>query len=224
MNKILIGLNAVLVVAVAFLFFKVYSSPGTNEVVAEAEETVVTETKKDTLVEETSGPATAGNTPTGKIAFVNIGKFNEKSLEVGDMINDVKRRRNHIESTLQTAMEKYQAAIQDFQTSERAGILSEIEMKGKAKNIMGLENEIKNKELQMDNLSAELGERNYDLQVKLKNFLQEWNQGRYDYILTYSDEVPTMLLANASLEISDEIITEMNNRYKESKAAKKPKK
>ena len=72
----------------------------------------------------------------------------------------------------------------------------------------------------MDNLSMHINDKNNNFQKRVKHFLQEWNQGRFDYILSYSEAIPSMLLGNSSLEITDEIIGHLNTEYKNRKGKK----
>ena len=72
----------------------------------------------------------------------------------------------------------------------------------------------------MDNLSMEINDKNLAFQKNVKDFLIRWNQGRYDFILSYSEAVPSMLLGNSTLEVTNEIITELNKQYKENKKKK----
>ncbi len=212
MNKVLIGINAILVVAVAFLFFKVFSSTGAagNVVETDKEPAAGTEVEKPakTLPQ-------VGNTPTGKIAYINIDELNEKSLEISDMVNDAKKRRNAIEASLENLNMQYQKEMEDYQTSAKAGLASPGELQMKEKKILAIEKEAQNKQLQMENLTVDIGEKNTAFQKNVKNFLLKWNKGRFDYILSYSDAVPSVLLGNTSLEITGEIIEELNNEYKQ---------
>lgn len=73
----------------------------------------------------------------------------------------------------------------------------------------------------MDNLSLDINEKNNNFQKNVRDFLIEWNQGRFDYILAYSEAIPSMLLGNTSLEVTSEVIVELNNKYKKNKTAKK---
>ena len=96
MNKILLGVNALLVAAVAFLFFKVNSlSSSSTEVSSEPEKTE----EKPVVTEPTKKLEQVGNTPTGKIAFVNIDKLNDESLEISDLVAETKRRRTATDPT-----------------------------------------------------------------------------------------------------------------------------
>lgn len=217
MNKVLIGINALLVVAVAFLFFKMYQPA--SPAAAEAAEPV---TEKG--AEEQSRPAVSpepvGNIPTGKIAFVNIDELNEKSLEINDLITEAKKRKNLIEASLESLNLQYQKKMEEYQVSAKAGIAPASEMQLKEKEIMTIEKEAQNKQLQMENLSMDINEKNGMFQRNVKNFLIKWNNGRYDYILSYSEAVPSMLLGNTTLEITKEVIEELNKEYKQSRSKK----
>ncbi|MBA3680973.1 MAG: OmpH family outer membrane protein [Bacteroidetes bacterium] len=217
MNKIIIGVNVVLVAAVGFLFYKV------NDISSSVpEKTEITEENKiDQKTVETKTTAPVGNIPTGKIAFVNIDILNDKSLEVIDLIAESKRKKSSIEASVENLSMQYQKKVEEFQMSQKAGIAPQSELEAKAREIQAIEKEAQNKQIQMDNLSIDIGEKNASFQKNVKDFLIKWNNGKYDYILSYSDAVPTMLLGNATLDITDQIVTQFNDEYKERKGKKK---
>lgn len=209
MNKVLIAVNVILVAAVAFLFFKVNSlSPSQPEAIEPAKEAEPVAKAPETV-------AQVSNVPTGKIAYINIDELNEKSLEINDLVNEAKRRRNSIEGSLENLNMQYQKKMEEYQTSAKAGLAPPAELQMKEKEIMAIEKEAQNKQVQMENLTMDISEKNNAFQKNVKNFLIKWNKGRFDYILSYSDGVPSMLLGNASLEITKEIIDELNNEYKQ---------
>lgn len=221
MNKILLGVNALLVAAVAFLFFKVNSlSSSSTEVSSEPEKTE----EKPVVTEPTKKLEQVGNTPTGKIAFVNIDKLNDESLEISDLVAETKRRKSIIESSMESLNDQYTREVEDFQRSQKAGIATQADMEMKARKIQQLESEAQNKQLQMDNLSLDMNDKNNAFQKNVRELLLKYNAGRYDYVLSYSEAIPSMLLGNTSLEITDEVIKELNEAYKLSKSKKSVKK
>ncbi|MBA3662779.1 MAG: OmpH family outer membrane protein [Bacteroidetes bacterium] len=221
MNKILVGINVVLIAAVAFLFYKINK-------ISPADTGKVTEGSSSELKKDSIKPRTVVNsvsTPvTGKIAFVNIDQINEQSSEVNDLIAEAKRTKGNIESSVESLSQKYQTKMEEYQTSAKAGIRSQADMESLAKEIQGIEREAQNKQLQMDNLSMNINEKNAAFQQGLKQFLVKWNNGRYDYILTYSEAIPSMLLGNAALDITKEVIDQVNEEYKSRKTMPKIKK
>lgn len=218
MNRVLIGLDAVLVIVVAFLFYKVYSREGDSPNGSEQ--------KKDSVTTEqqVSKPAQQiGSAPTGKIAYVNIDRLNEESLEITDLITETKRRRDNIEANVESLSLKYQNKVEEFQLLQKGGIAPKAELEAKAREIQAIEKEAQNKQLQMDQLSVDINDKNTNFQQRVRDFLIKWNNGRYDYVFSYSEAVPTMLLGNTSLEITDEVIKEINSEYKQRKQSNKTK-
>jgi len=211
MNKVLLGLNAFLVAAVAFLFFKVYSSNSSSGVSDES-----SAKQNDTSVKSKPLPRVTqvGTNPTGKIAFVNIDKLNEESLEIADLVAETKRRKGAIEKSMESLNILYNKKVEDFQLSQKAGIATQADMEAKAREIQSIEAEAQNKQIQMDNLSVEINDKNGNFQKTVRDFLITWNNGRFDYVLSYSEAIPSMLLGNTTLEITDEVISELNNQYK----------
>jgi hypothetical protein len=217
MNKILLVLNAVLIAAVAFLFFKV-NALSSSKPQAQGQ-------SNDNNSEASSQPSTKaivpqGNIPTGKIAFVNIDELNEKSLEINDLITEAKKRRGNFEASLENLNMQYQKKMEEYQISAKAGLTPAIEMQMKEKEILMIEKEAQNKQLQMENLSVDINEKNGAFQKTVRNFLIQWNKGRFDYIFSYSEAIPNMLLGNTNLEITPEIIEQLNNEYKQRKNKK----
>jgi Skp family chaperone for outer membrane proteins len=65
----------------------------------------------------------------------------------------------------------------------------------------------------MDNLAAELQEKNEQLQKDMKEFMNRFNNGKYDYILSYSEALPNVLFANPKYDITNEVIKALNEEY-----------
>lgn len=217
MNKLLISLNALLVIAVAFLFYKVYASAPEDGSTAETK-------KENTLVpakEPVQAIKQAATAPTGKIAYVNIDRLNEESLEISDLVSESKRRKESIEASMEGLNMKYQNKVEEFQLLQKGGIAPKSEMEAKAREIQAIEQEAQNKQLQMDQLTMDMNRKNESFQKTVRELLLRWNDGRYDYILSYSEAVPTLLLGNSTLEVTDEVIREINNEYKQRKTTRK---
>ena len=223
MNKALITLNVILVLAVAFLFYKVNSigKPDSSDEKSETEISPKENPSKTTSTLVTPGIATP---PTGKIAFINIDVINEESEEVKDLVAEAKRSKSNMEASIERLSMDYQKKMEEYQASAKAGIAPESEMMVKQKEIMAIEKEAQNKQIQIDNFTMSINEKNAAFQQGLKNFLVKWNEGKYDYILTYSDAVPTMLLGNASLDITRAVIGKVNEEYNLKKESAKKKK
>ena len=216
MNKFLISFLALLTFAVIFLFFKVNSLQSSGNKI---EENGIE--KSDSIKKRSSNEFNqSASNPTGKIAYLNIDRLNEESLEIADLVAETKRRKANIEASVESLSMQYRKKVEAYQLSAKAGIASQNELKTAENEIMALEKEAQNKQLQMDNLSMDINEKNAKFQKNVRDFLVQWNNGKFDYIFSYSESVPSMLLGNKTLEITDDVIKEINNEYKSSKIKK----
>jgi outer membrane protein len=216
MNKFLISFLALLTFAVIFLFFKLNSLQSSGNKI---EENGIE--KSDSIKKRSSTDFNQlASTPTGKIAYLNIDRLNEESLEIADLVSETKRRKGNIEASVESLSMQYRKKVEAYQLSAKAGIASQSELKTAENEIMALEKEAQNKQLQMDNLSMDINEKNAKFQKNVRDFLVQWNNAKFDYIFSYSETVPSMLLGNKTLEITDVVIKEINNEYKSSKIKK----
>lgn len=215
MNKILAALTGILTIAVVILFMKVYSAnkPLTAEDKEEVSE--ASQTKNEDKL-----PPMPSSQPTGKIVYVDIDQLNERSTEVEDLVRDAKRKKDAIEASMEKLQNDYQRKIQDYQTAAKAGIAPPSELQATEREILRMEKEANDKQLQMDNLSMEINDKNAQFQKNVRAFLQKWNNGRYDYVLSYSEVVPSMLIGNSALDVTNEVIEALNNEYKARKGRK----
>jgi outer membrane protein len=219
MNKILIGSNVVLIAAVAILFYKVNKLDGDAPETGKEDITELNDSSKtaNTVINSIATP------PTGKIAFVNIDIINEQSEEVNDLVAEAKRSKASIEASVESLSIKYQNKVEEYQSAAKAGIRPQSDMEALAREIQNIERDAQNKQLQMDNLTMNINEKNIAFQQNLKEFLVNWNEGRFDYILTYSEAIPSMLLGNASLDVTKEVMEKVNADYKRRKEEVKSK-
>jgi Skp family chaperone for outer membrane proteins len=209
MNKILIAVNALLVIAVGYLFTQIGGKSA--DATGETKEDV----KKPMVIENKNVPI------TGKIAFINIDQINEKSLFVMDMVKRLEKTKNSIEAALENLGMRYEEKVKDYQSSASAGIIPDSELAAKAKEIQNIEKDAQTKRLQMDNLGIELNEKNESFKAEIKTLINEKYSGKFDYVLTYSENVPLIVYGNPSFDITGEVITQINENYKAKKAVAK---
>ncbi len=207
MNKVLTGVCIGLIIAVAYLFVKVNSlgaSAGKEEIELPGAKTPPKESQPETP---------KGNTPTGKIAYVNIDKLNDASLEIKELKRESDMAQRAIEASLESLNKRYQEEVESYQNSQKAGIIPESELLNKEKKIVQIQKEAQQKQIQRDELADNLAMRSAALQKKLQETVNRWNNGRFDYVFTYSETVPTIIYGNATMDVTEEIIAEMNTDY-----------
>jgi Skp family chaperone for outer membrane proteins len=130
------------------------------------------------------------------------------------MIKKLKSSRASIEASVESLSIQYQNKVKEYQSSASAGIAPESELAMKAKEIQAIEREVQNKQVQMDNLAMEMNDKNNAFQNEVRRFIQEKYEGKFDYVLTFSESIPSMLYGNSALDITHEVILQLNEDYK----------
>ncbi len=212
MKNLSLILNGVLIVAVAFLFYEVQSLKPAAPLTANGETNAET---KPVIV------TSATNLGDAKIAYVNTDSLNEQYDYITDFTKDLKRKKSALEAQMESMTIKLQNDYQAYQQSAQAGIAPPAELMKTEESLKRQQQDLANKELQMQNLALELEEKNMELNKNVKEFLQRYNNGRFDYILSYSDMMPTILLTNPKLNITADVLKGLNEEYKAKKATKK---
>ena len=204
MKNLSLIINGVLAIAVAILFYQVhFLKNGTT--VSSNEGTEQTEVK----------PVITSNTTLAdsKIAYVNTDSINEHYQYIADFTKVIRNKKASLEAQMQSMTAKFQQEYEAFQQSAQAGVAPQSELQKQQVSLERQQQELANKELQMQNLGVELEEKNMELNKSVKDYLQKINNGRFDYILSYSDLMPTILLTNPKLDITTEVLKGINEEY-----------
>jgi outer membrane protein len=210
MKNVSFIINGILAIAVAILFYQVNSLKNVGDVSPQNE----TENKNPIIV------TSASNLADAKIAYINTDSINEHYAYIADFTKVLKSKKSVIESQMQTLTTRFQKDYESFQQSAQAGIASEADLMKQKSNLERQQQDIANKELQMQNLGIELEEKNIELNKNVKDFLAKYNNGKFDYVLSYSDMMPTILLVNPKLDITNDILKGINQEYKNKKNKK----
>jgi outer membrane protein len=211
MKNLSLIINGVLAIAVAILFYQVNILKNG-----------ATETSSNTTQKADEKPVIISNTTLAdsKIAYVNTDSINEHYQYIADFTKVIRSKKATLEAQMQSMTAKFQQEYEAFQQSAQAGVAPQSELQKQQASLERQQQELANKELQMQNLGVELEEKNMELNKSVKDYLQKINNGRFDYILSYSDLVPTILLTNPKLDITNEVLTGINAEYKNSKTKK----
>lgn len=204
MKNLSLIINGVLAIAVAILFYQIHSLKNSGSV------------PQNSSVESDMKPAIISSTTNlvdAKIAYVNTDSINEHYAYIADFTKVLRNKKATLEGQMQSMTAKFQAEYEAFQQSAQAGVAPQSELQKQQASLERQQQELANKELQMQNLGVELEEKNFELNKNVKSFLQKINNGRFDYILSYSDMMPTILLANPKLDITTEVLKGINDEY-----------
>lgn len=208
-KKTLMAINGVLLVAVIFLFIKVFTmKPGTAEVsgTPNLNGTDVSDFVTNAFLADTSEKKFAS------VAFI----FNDSLLMNYQFITDMnavlQSEIRSSENKLQNKMALYQSEYNSLVEMQYS--LTQGEIATKEESLMNMETEIQNLQMQLE-------QDYYDLQMELEaelyqrvsNFLKKYGQQHhYDYVMGVSP-VSGVLYANESLDITGPVLAGLNAEY-----------
>lgn len=207
LSKINLALNVLLLAAVAFLFFK----PSTGE---------VNNDKKS----DDEGDTTAIFTPeslnsNSRVVFVNADSLNEKYEFIAEKYEELEREQLKIESQVQRKMKA--AEERYIQLEAEAAYMTPGQLEQAQMELQGLQMEITQFQ---EKLAADFRKKELETQQtfykNISEYLKEYNKtGMYDFILTYQLG-GQILLANDSLDITNDVIRGLNANYRSTQAKK----
>ena len=196
-------LNGILAIAIGILFYQLHDLKSSS-------------IQNSSLTSDLSvKPIITSNTTLAdsKIAFVNTDTINAHYTYIADFTKVLRAKKTNLEVQMQSMTAKFQQEYEAFQQSAQAGIAPQAELMKTEESLKRQQQELANKELQMQNLAVELEEKNMELNKNVKTFLQTFNNGKFDYILSYSDLMPTILLTNPKLDITPQVLQGLNAEY-----------
>ena len=194
MRTFLIAMNAILVIAVAFLFVKVYKNP-------------------TTIKTNTSSNAVSNNSSTSKnasIAFVELDSLNEKIGFIKDRRKELETEQKAIEVEWQNGYRGLENRKNEF--LKRGNSITQQDAEKFQGELLQQQQEVDQRK---QGLTQKLSEKSYkfmdDIQKKLKDFLNEYNKTKnYQYILTTGTGLDYMLYKDSTFNITEDVIKGMN--------------
>ncbi len=212
MKNLSFVINGVLAIAVAILFYQVHSLKSSAQ--PDENNSALKSDVKPNIVSNSTSLGDA------KIAYINTDTINEHYAYIADFTKILRSKKSSLEAQMESMTIKFQNDYQAFQQSAQAGIAPQAELMKTEESLKRQQQDIANKEMQMQNLGVELEEKNMELNKNVKEYLLRYNNGKFDYILSYSDLMPTILLTNPKLDITPDILKGLNEEYKIKKVKK----
>lgn len=196
MKKINTVLNIVLIIAVIILFWLFFNKNG----------------KETATAKQTTEDSTANMVNHFPIAYVNSDSIMDKYKLVLDMKEDFKNQTEAFQTKLESKMKKFQADVQKFQKDARYMVPAEVEKK--RKQYMARQDAITN---MRDELSKKLANKQDTMNIVLKKKVTDLlkknkKELQYNIVLGYS-EIGNILYADSMMNITDQVIKELNAQY-----------
>lgn len=217
MKNLSLILIAILTIAVGILFYQVHSLKSSG---VSSDASVEVSSKDSVKVKPAINEVGPTNLAEAKIAFLNIDSINSQYLFIADESKKMKSKVQHIESQIESLTASLQTEYESYQQSAQTGIAPQSEMQKMEESLKRKDQEIKNKQLQLQNFQYDQQEMILALNEKLQQVVDKYNNGRFDYVISYSETLPILVFKNKKLDISSDIIQILNDEYKSTKTKK----
>jgi outer membrane protein len=203
-------LNAVLLVAVAVLFYLHFSSCG---------KCVQTTEVKDSIVQKAPAELPEIRTAYGPIAYINFDSLTQQYEFYKQGVKEFESNYKRKEAEFTRKQQEYQESVERYQQlapqmTDDARATREQQLMGQQQELLALR----------DKLASDLTQKeeqfNKDFLKGIDNYLKELSKKKnYSYVFTYSKGGPaSIVFANDSLEITKEVIDGLNKAYKSKKS------
>jgi outer membrane protein len=192
MKNITIGLNVVLVVAVAILFYLQFSS-----------------SKKATTVSSSNTTIAPGSFKIGYFEMDSIENHYEYFKEVR---NTLRGKEQDNGRQLAEMKNTFVAKYQELQKTAQG--MTQAELAGKQQELSQMEKTFQNKEQMMNQeLQNESFKRLQEVKKKIEDFLKDYNKDKgFSYIMTNSPDL--IYLKDTVYNITGDLIVGLNSQYK----------
>jgi outer membrane protein len=217
MKNLSLALNAVLIIAVAVLYYMQFSGnccSATEDAVVEE----VIDGEEDVVVEDEVEPIASS------IGYLNVDSLQTHYKLYKELINKLKAREKKYEKELNTKMSALEKKAIEFQ--KNAPTMTQFEGQTKQKELMEEEQKLYKMRddfaIKFQNEEAKL---NDQFQKKVRDFIAEYNEDKgYNIIIGSSQLGNVVLYKNDGIDISSQVIKGLNEQYDSEKAVSKSEK
>ncbi len=195
MKNIILGLNVVLVLAVAVLFYLHFASPPQNNATKNTTKTV----------------------PNGsfKIAYFESDSIQSQFVYFNEVRAELQTKDQANAKILGDLKSTFASRYQEFQ--KIAPSLSQAELASKQQDLMQMEKVFQGKEKMMsDEFEDQKFKRLQDVKKKIEDYLKEYNKDK-GYAFIFSSSPDLMYLKDSLYDITPDVIKGLNILYKKKK-------
>lgn len=206
-------LNVILAIAVIVLYYLHFSSAACcNETAAATDSTAVV---KPVVMSPKEIKAS-------KMVYVNLDILNEKYEYIKDVNTSAKAEQSSLEKQYQTKGQKLQQDYVAFQQKAQGGLLSENQINTEQESFAKRKDELDKLELKLQELMDKIQQRSDEMYATIKDYLKEYNKtSNYNFVMAYSaGPLSPVLIANDSLDITNDILEGLNAQYRADKGKK----
>jgi outer membrane protein len=154
-----------------------------------------------------------------KIVYINTDVLNEKYNYVKELSNVAKEKLQTLEASYQKKASEFQKKYATFQQKASQGLLSENEGAVAQKELEKGKAELEQMEAKQQQLMEEMQKDNEKVLKTVLDYMKQYNKNSgYNFILAYSNSAMSpVMVANDSLDITNEIVEGLNAQYNANK-------
>ncbi|MES2005195.1 MAG: OmpH family outer membrane protein [Bacteroidota bacterium] len=195
MKNFTLGLNIVLVAAVATLFYLHFSSPSASTVAAGG-----------------SKPVPSGNF---RIAYFETDSIQGQFEYFKEIVGELEAKGQANAKVLGDMKSTFAGKYQELQKS--ANSLSQAELANKQQELMNMEKAFQGKEKMInDEMQDEQFRKLQDVKKKIEDYLKDYNKDK-GYAFIFSNSADLMYLKDSSYNITKDVVKGLNALYKKKK-------
>jgi outer membrane protein len=194
-------LNGVLIIAVAVLYYLHFSSSVGS---------TTTTTSSNTL------KGSAAQQASKRIVFVNTDSLSQKYEYYKDAQKELEEKQSKLDTELGGRLRALQNEAVAFQ--KKAATMTQEQGQQAEQLLMRKQQDLEQYRTRLgQQLAEEQQNKNREIYESIAKYLEKRNaNSQYDYVIGYTRGNPTVLFANEGLDITKEVIEELNKEYKTS--------
>lgn len=177
--------------------------------------------KKDAAAQDNATVATAvpGNPGSGEVLFINLDTIQEHYIYFQEKKKELETESSQQEAFFAGKQESIQKKIAQYQQNMRAGILTDIQMQNTEQQLQA---EYSKLEADVAAASKKLEEKTTGVQKSMLDSLKASSARisatrKASYVFTYSEEMPILICADPTKDITDEVLKDMNAPFETEK-------
>lgn len=203
MKNFLVGVVAVLVIAVAALFFLHFKY----------------HKQLDTISDKVIRQDTMAKRPL-RIAYVDLDSIQEKYDYYREKMTDFERKKENADRDLNSSFQKIENERVAF--VQRGNNITQVEAEAFQRDYTRKMQNLENQKRTMESQIQEDGIRTMDeLRKRINEFLEGYNKEKnYSYIFSYSSGLNVLFYKDTANNITNEVVAGLNESYKKSKDKK----
>lgn len=165
-------------------------------------------------------PAQIASGEKMNVAYVNIDSVLMNYQKAIDLNEELMSEEEDARTTLTQQARALEADMQEFQRKvENNGFLTRERAQAKQQELLARQQQLEqSQQVKANELGLQQQELNQNILKSLNSFIAEYNEkAGYDMIFTQDGAIGTILYANEAYDVTEEVLTQLNEQYKNEK-------